>query len=186
LVAYRWLISLGAAAHRSAWLQRAKDWREIARRRPLFATISGASVHRARFPTDINLDLVMSSAEAFIAVIDDDGVIRDCLYRLLTSHGYRTEMYASAEEFIRSAIVTEARCLIVDIQLGDISGVELGRHLEDAGLHFPIIFLTGRDDEIARRQAADFGCVAYFTKPFPADLLMDAVDKAIKHNPERR
>lgn len=128
----------------------------------------------------------MSSAGTVIAVIDDDSVIREALNRLLRSYGYRTEMYTSAEEFIRSAIVTEARCLIVDIQLGDISGVELGRHLEDAGLHFPIIFLTGRDDEIARRQAADFGCIAYFTKPFPADLLMDAIDKAIKPRPERR
>ena len=64
-----------------------------------------------------------------IAVVDDDAGIRGALEGLLTSWGYGVELYGSAEEFIRAAISSAAACLLVDIQLGDVSGVELGRHL---------------------------------------------------------
>ena len=92
---------------------------------------------------------------------------------------YRTELYASAEEFVRAAITTEAACLVVDIQLGDISGVELGRHLSATGFEFPIVFMTGSQEETHRRQAMDFGCIAYLLKPFPAEQLIDAIAKAV-------
>ena len=114
-----------------------------------------------------------------IAVVEDDAGIRDALERLLTSWGYGVELYGSAEEFIGAAISSVAACLLVDIQLGDISGVELGRHLLSNGLTFPIIFMTGSQDEIVRRQALDFGCIAYLLKPLQTRQLKEAIDLAI-------
>jgi FixJ family two-component response regulator len=121
----------------------------------------------------------MAVQQKVIAIIDDESGMSDALAALLSAYGYRTELYASAEEFIGSAIVTEASCLLVDIQLGDISGVDLGRHLSATGFTFPIIFMTGSHNEALRRQAMDFGCVAYLNKPFPADRLVEAIAKAI-------
>src|SRR5262249_38657253 len=98
---------------------------------------------------------------------------------LLSSRGYRPASFASAEEFLGAAATSEAACLVVDIQLGGISGVELGRQLSTRGFTFPIIFMTGSRDEMHRRQAIDFGCVAFLLKPFPADQLIDAITSAI-------
>jgi FixJ family two-component response regulator len=113
-----------------------------------------------------------------IGIIDDDAAVRVSLETLLRAFGYHTEVYASAEEFVRAAVTTEASCLIVDIQLGDASGIELGRHLSATGFDFPIIFMTGSLEEAHRRQAVDFGCVEYLKKPFPADQLTRAITKA--------
>lgn len=126
----------------------------------------------------------MATKRNVIAIIDDDPGMRQALQNLLCASGYRTEIYASAEEFIRAAITTEASCLVVDIQLGDISGVELGRHLAEIGFTFPIIFMTGSLEETHRRQAMDLGCVAYLNKPFPADRLTEAITMAIGAAPD--
>jgi FixJ family two-component response regulator len=121
----------------------------------------------------------MAKRHKVIAIVDDDAAVRGSLEGLLGAFGYRTELYASAEEFIHAAITTEASCLVVDIQLGDVSGIELGRQLSATGFDFPIIFITGSQDETHRRQAMDFGCVEYLNKPFNADQLMTAITKAI-------
>jgi len=117
-----------------------------------------------------------------IAVVEDDAGIRRALERLLTSWGYGVELYGSAEEFIRAATSSVAACVLVDIQLGDVSGVELGRHLSSNGFTFPIIFMTGSQDETFRRQALDLGCVAYLLKPLQAQQLKEALDLAIGRN----
>jgi FixJ family two-component response regulator len=114
-----------------------------------------------------------------IAVVDDDAGIRGALEGLLTSWGYGVELYGSAEEFIRTSISSAAACLLVDIQLGDISGVELGRHLASSGFTFPIIFVTASQDEFFRRQALDVGCIAYLLKPLQTRQLKEAIDLAI-------
>ena len=122
------------------------------------------------------------SQKDIIAIVDDDAGIRDALEQLLTSWGYHVELYSSGEEFIRAAMVSAAACLLVDIQLGDISGVELGRHLSASGFTFPIIFMTGSQNEITRRQATDFGCAAYLLKPLKAEELIGAINTAIGKN----
>ena len=121
----------------------------------------------------------MAKRHKVIAIVDDDAAVRGSLEGLLGAFGYRTELYASAEEFIHAAITTEASCLVVDIQLGDVSGIELGRQLSATGFDFPIIFMTGSREETHRRQAMDFGCVAYLNKPFDAGRLLVAVTNAI-------
>jgi FixJ family two-component response regulator len=121
----------------------------------------------------------VSAAKKVIAVIDDDEVLLEALERLLGSHGYKTEPYGSAEAFIDAAMRSEATCLIVDVHLDDISGIELGRQLLAMGLAFPIIFMTGSDDRWVRIQAMEFGCIAYLQKPFPANEVIAAITKAI-------
>ena len=121
----------------------------------------------------------MEKQRIVIAIIEDDAGVRGSLEELLSTFEYRTELYSSAEEFVRAAITTEASCIVIDIQLGDTSGVELARHLSATGFTFPIIFMTGSLEERHRRQALDFGCVAYLRKPFPAVQLINAITKAV-------
>jgi len=125
------------------------------------------------------LSLEVTKDPPVIAIIDDDPDILDALELTLSSCGYRPALFASAEEFLGAAATSQAACLVVDIQLGGISGVELGRKLSANGFTFPIIFMTGSRDEQHRRQAMDFGCVAFLLKPFPADRLIEAITSAI-------
>lgn len=115
-----------------------------------------------------------------IAVVDDDPDMRTAMEHVLSVLGYQTELFGSAEEFIHAAPTTQAACLIVDIQLGDISGVELKHHLAKTGFNFPVIFMTGSNDEIIQKQAINSGCVAYLRKPFRTRDLLDAVKKALQ------
>jgi FixJ family two-component response regulator len=119
-----------------------------------------------------------------VAVVDDDPAMRRAMARLLSTLGYGTELFASGEAFLNAAPSSEAACLVVDIQLGDISGLEMGRQLAADGRKVPIIFVTACDDETIHREAAEFGCVAYLMKPFSSDLLIEAIARAIDRSPE--
>ena len=120
----------------------------------------------------------MTNCEMTVAVIDDDPEMRSAMASLLTAHGYLPETFDSAETFLTCASTSKATCLVVDIQLGDISGVELAHQLAADGFTYPIIFMTGLDDEVIRRQAVAAGGVAFLRKPFPAQMLFDAIEKA--------
>jgi len=114
-----------------------------------------------------------------IAVIDDDPAMRKALARLLAVFGCRVELFESAAEFINAAEATEAQCLIVDIVLGETSGLDLARQLAAAGFKFPIIFVTGADVGSVRQQCMDFGCVAFLEKPILEHRLVAGLKKAI-------
>jgi FixJ family two-component response regulator len=116
-----------------------------------------------------------------VAVIDDDPGVRKAMETLLSAFGYVIYTFKSAEAFLSVAAASKAKCLVVDIQLGDISGIELARQLADADFKFPIIFMTALDDEMILSQARQLGCVGYLRKPFGADLLIEAVVRAIGH-----
>ena len=124
----------------------------------------------------------MAARRHVIAVLDDDAVVRHAVANLLAAHGYATELYGSAEEFL-SAKTSAATCLVVDVELGDISGVELARHLAAGGFKPPVIFMTASDDETLRTQAIEFGCVAYLYKSRLREQLIDAVAKATVSKP---
>jgi FixJ family two-component response regulator len=79
---------------------------------------------------------------------------------------------------IHRGVANETTCVIADIQLGGISGIELRRRLTASGSTLPVIFITATDDETTRKEALDTGCIAYLQKPFPARLLIDAIGKA--------
>jgi FixJ family two-component response regulator len=120
----------------------------------------------------------MAQKRDVVAVVDDDPAIRKAMETLLSSLGYCAELFASGQAFREAATNSKARCLLVDIQLGDISGIELTRKLLDDGFTFPIIFMTALDDERVKERAAALGCAAYLCKPFSANELVDAMIRA--------
>jgi FixJ family two-component response regulator len=113
-----------------------------------------------------------------VAVIDDDDMLREALAGLLAALEYEVELYESGEEFLGAVADTRANCLLVDIHLDGICGLTLGRGLATAGFRFPIIYMTGRPDDILRGRAMQAGCVAFLTKPFPPPALTEALSAA--------
>jgi FixJ family two-component response regulator len=120
----------------------------------------------------------MVKRQTVVAVVDDDPSMVKAMENLLDAHGYGVRAFASGEEFLDCAALAELDCLLLDIHLGGISGIELQRQLKTRGYATPIIFMTALDDESARQQALNAGCVAYLRKPFPAHLLFEALNKA--------
>jgi FixJ family two-component response regulator len=114
-----------------------------------------------------------------VAVVDDDPGMRNAFERLLSSNGYLVELFSSADDFLLGAPTSNAKCVVIDIQLGTTTGVELGRQLVARGFTFPIIFMTGSDDSAFWAQAMKLGPVAYLHKPFPSRVLIAAIKKAI-------
>jgi FixJ family two-component response regulator len=110
-----------------------------------------------------------------VTVIDDDPTMLRAIERLLRATGFNVETFASAEAFLANN--GRASCLVLDIHLGGMSGIELRRKLVAAGSEPPTIFITAIDDETTRKEATKAGCVAYLRKPFLARLLVDAIDK---------
>ena len=110
--------------------------------------------------------------DCVIAVVDDSDVMREALDHLLEAAGYRTELYASAEEFMRAAPSTRDACLVVDVELGATTGPQLLRELSARGHRFPAVLMSGCGDPKLRRVAAELGCMTFLAKPFaPNDLL---------------
>jgi FixJ family two-component response regulator len=119
----------------------------------------------------------MPTKRSVVAVIDDNLDILGAMGRLLSTLGYNTELYASTEEFVDAAITSEAICLIVDVHLGEASGIELAQHLAKAGYTIPIIFMSADRNETTKQRAMQTGCVAFLPKPFGADVLIEALAK---------
>jgi FixJ family two-component response regulator len=115
-----------------------------------------------------------------ISIVDDDISIRKSLDRLIRSAGLKVLVFASAEEFLDSAQPRKADCLILDIQLPGMSGIELLHYLKTQKHKVPIIFITAHgSDEQARSEAASDWTVAYLIKPFSGEELLDAVNAAL-------
>jgi FixJ family two-component response regulator len=114
-----------------------------------------------------------------IAIVDDDSGVLKALGRLLSDCGYCIEPYASAEAFLAAASTSQAKCLVVDIGLTGISGLEMVSKLSIDGFRFPVIFISAFIDDNYRKQAIELGCVEYLHKPFAPELLIAAVEKAI-------
>jgi FixJ family two-component response regulator len=111
-------------------------------------------------------------------VVDDDpGMLRG-VRRLLSAHGYDCVLFQSAEAFQRHDDFEHAICVILDINLNEQSGIDVRQRLQEAGVSVPVIFITGNDNPITRMAAMASGCVAYLTKPFAAELLIEPVKRA--------
>jgi FixJ family two-component response regulator len=124
------------------------------------------------------MDEQMSASQKTVAVVDDDPEMRASLATLLDAVGYRAETYDSAETFLTCASICKACCLVIDINLGDITGVELAHQLVADGLKWPIIFMSGLDDAAVKSQATALSPIAFLQKPFRANDLIDAIEKA--------
>lgn len=122
----------------------------------------------------------MQTTLGVVAIVEDDAAMRKSIGRLLDAGGYSPNAFASAEEFLQSAIIDSAVGLVLDIHLPGISGIELRRHLRAAGSTLPVIFITAFDDDATRAEALAAGCVEYLQKPFDASRLTDALERGRK------
>ena len=110
-----------------------------------------------------------------VLVVDDDSGILEGLERLLRAHAYMPILFSSAEAFKNHTDFETAACVILDINLNDGSGIELRQGLKADGVSVPVIYMTGNDDPIVRKSALNSGCIAFLTKPFSAQELMEAL-----------
>ena len=110
-----------------------------------------------------------------VAVIEDDDLERGALGRLLQAGGYEPALFASAETFMASRQTRTWLCLVVDVNLTGMSGIDLQRQLHDEGSKVPIIMTTGNKAEAIRERAEQAGCVAFLWKPFSADAILALV-----------
>ncbi len=114
-----------------------------------------------------------------VCVVDDDESLRRSVRNLLSSVGFRVETFVSAEEFLESAHRANTGCLVLDLRMAGMNGLDLLRHLAATGSRIPVIILTAHGDEEARRQSLEAGAVAFLGKPFRSDALVDAVRTAL-------
>ena len=121
----------------------------------------------------------MHTTVAVVAIVEDDAAMRKSIERLLQASGYATAAFASAEEFLQSAIIDGAMALVLDIHLGGMSGIELRRRLNAAQSKIPVVFITAHDDEATRAEALALGCVDYLQKPFEASRLTQALERGM-------
>ncbi len=115
-----------------------------------------------------------------ISVVDDDESLRRSLSNLLRSVGFGVETFASAEEFLRSAQRENTGCLVLDLQMTGMSGLDLQRHLAVRDSPIRVVILTAHGDEETRRRSLQAGAVAFLDKPFHSDALLDAVRAALR------
>ena len=113
-----------------------------------------------------------------VLVVDDDPGVLKGLECLLRAHSYKPVLFSSAEAFKDHTDFETAVCVILDINLNDGSGIELGHHLQAAGVFVPVIYITGNQDHAVRAAALDTGCIAFLTKPFSAQALIEPLKKA--------
>ena len=115
-----------------------------------------------------------------VCIIDDDESVRVATTCLMRSLGHVVRTFASAEEFLGSPYVDDAECLIVDVNMPRMSGLELQSRLHEKGLKPPIIFITAYPEERARAKALEAGAICYLDKPFDSTTLIECVDLALR------
>jgi len=119
----------------------------------------------------------MPNRNLVVVVDDDPGMLRG-VERLLRQHAYEPILFSSAQAFKSHTDFENAACVILDINLNDGSGIELRHGLNEAGISVPVIYMTGNDDPAVRKAAVTSGCIAFLTKPFSTQSLIEPLKKA--------
>ena len=122
----------------------------------------------------------MTQSTCVVAAVDDDRRVRDSVQSVLESAGYETETFASAEAFLESGTVARARCVIVDVRLPGMDGLELQRCIRNERPTLAVIVVTAHDEDETRRQALGAGAIAFMVKPFDATELIERIEAAVK------
>ena len=128
----------------------------------------------------------MTEIDAIVFVIDDDAPIRESLRNLIRSVGLRVEAFASAQEFLRAKRPDIPGCLVLDVRLKGLSGLDLQKRMAEADIEIPIIFITGHGDIPMTVQAMKAGAVEFLTKPFRDQQLLDAIHQALERDRKHR
>ena len=116
------------------------------------------------------------------SIVDDDDALRNSLDDLIRSIGFRTQGFPSAEAFLSSNQARDTVCLLLDVRMPGMNGLDLQRQIVAANWRIPIIFITSHADDDARARALDAGAVAFLYKPFREEELLSAIDAALKHS----
>jgi FixJ family two-component response regulator len=124
----------------------------------------------------------MTAVPGLVFIIDDDAGVRNAVQRVLKSVGLNAEVFAAPQDFLRRRHPDVASCLILDVRLPGISGLEVQRKLIEAGVHIPIIFITAHADVPMTVQAMKSGAVEFLTKPFRDQDLLDAIQQALERD----
>jgi RNA polymerase sigma factor (sigma-70 family) len=127
-----------------------------------------------------------SNAEQTIFIVDDDVAIRDALALLLGLKGYRTSIYSSAEDFLAAYRKDWRGCIVLDIKMGGMSGLDLQARLNEQGCELPIVVITGHGDASSARTALKSGAVDFLEKPLDDQQLVSAVATALERDAKRR
>jgi FixJ family two-component response regulator len=120
--------------------------------------------------------------KSLISVVDDDESVRRTATFLIESFGFRAAAFESAEEFLKSGQLQNTSCLLVDVQMPGMSGLQLQSELAASGRNIPIIFITAFDDKESRRRAIQAGAVAFLGKPFSDEQLLQTLRSVIEHD----
>jgi FixJ family two-component response regulator len=122
----------------------------------------------------------MTNNQFIVMIVDDDESIRKAARRLIKSYGFPVETFASADHFLASGRLSETACLVLDVQMPGLNGLELQSRLIAEGHQVPIIFITAFNDENARAQALTAGALGYLVKPFEETELLSAINVALQ------
>jgi FixJ family two-component response regulator len=128
----------------------------------------------------------MTSVAPTIHVVDDDASFRTSMSRLLQAHGYQTALYESGNAFLEKLPTGEVGCILLDLQMSGVQGVELQQHLAKTGNILPIIFLTAHGDIKTGVHAIKAGAEDFLTKPVSKEALFECVERALARNAEQR
>jgi len=128
----------------------------------------------------------MSETDAMVFVVDDDAPLRESLKNLIRSVGLRVELFSSAQEFLRSKRLDLPSCLVLDVRLPGLSGLDLQKRTTEAGMEIPIIFITGHGDIPMSVRAMKAGAVEFLTKPFRDQDLLDSIQEALERDRKAR
>jgi len=116
---------------------------------------------------------------SLISIVDDDQSVREATTSLLKSNGFRVEVFSSAEDFLASRYLGETKCLILDVQMPGMSGLELQRRLTSANRDIPIVFISAHENQEVRKQAIRTGAIDFLPKPFSEAALLGALRVAL-------
>src|ERR1700686_335934 len=130
--------------------------------------------------------VLMTEEASVVFVVDDDPSVRRAIKRLVESVGLRVEGFGSAHEFVQSQLLDAPSCLVLDVRLPGISGLDFQRELREANIHIPIIFITANGDIPMSVRAMKAGAVEFLTKPFRDQELLDAIQQGLERDRARR
>jgi FixJ family two-component response regulator len=122
----------------------------------------------------------MPAAANIVVGVDDDFRVRESVESLVESAGYAALVFASAEEFLKSGALAEATCLVTDVRMPGMDGIELQRRIRLDRFKLPVIFISAHHDDETRQRALDGGAVAFLYKPFDAAELLGAIQAALR------
>ena len=124
----------------------------------------------------------MAATKYLISIVDDDESVREATKGLMLSLGFTAAVFPTAEEFLQSRQLSRTSCLIADVNMPGMSGIDLHRHLSGSGRSIPTILITAYPDEAARERALNAGVVCYLSKPFDESDLLSCLHSSLPSN----